>query len=505
MTLSEISRSGAEGLSLSEKKILSALSKLSGRATLSQISAAVNFKNPSELMNALNWLKAKGYVWIDEKVVRFYTLKQGKRVGKPLPERMALEIISNGPVSVSDLAKKLDDPADVSVAIGWLRRKNWATVDNEKKLHLTDEGRKASAGPGADELLLKRMEKEEVEEDAANESVLRDILSRRDFIKEHDRIVREVNLLERGKQAIDEGLTFEEELSLLSPELLKNGTWRNFKLRPYDLRAPVPVLSGTRSHPLIRTIRQVSSVFASMGFTEIEDDYVQSTFWDMDALFTPQDHPARDMQDTFYLSNPSELSFDRKLAARVKAAHQNGGNTGSTGWAYKWSVEEAKRTLLRTHTTVATIKYLSRNRRPPVKAFTVGRIFRHEAMDATHLSEFYQIDGVVMEKGASFDMLCGVLHEFYRKMGFDRIRMRPGYFPYTEPSMEIDTFYNGRWIEMGGSGVFRPEVLRPLGIRYPVLAWGLGLERLVMMKYGFKDIRDIYVSDLSSLQKLPVV
>ena len=505
MILSETGKNKAEGLSLSEKKILAALSKLSGRATLSQISATVNFKHAPELMNALNWLKAKGYVWIDEKVVRFYSLKEGTHVREPLPERKALELLSEGPVHLSDLSKKMSSHADVSVAIGWLRRKRWATVDGDKKLQLTDEGRSAMGIPGQDELLLKRLEKEDVEENSSNEVALRELLSRRDFIKEHDRIVREVNLLERGIQAVEHGLTFQEELSLLSPELLKNGTWRNFKLRPYDLRAPVPVLSGTRSHPLVRTIKQVSSIFSEMGFAEIEDDYVQSAFWDMDVLFTPQDHPARDMQDTFYLSDPAELPLDRKLTSRVRAAHESGYNTGSTGWGYTWNEHEARKTLLRTHTTVATIRHLSRNRTPPVKVFTVGRIFRHEAMDATHLSEFHQIEGVVMEKKASFDMLCGVLGEFYRRMGFDRVRMRPGYFPYTEPSMEIDTFYDGRWIEMGGSGIFRPEVLRPLGIRHPVLAWGLGLERLVMIKYGFKDIRDIYVSDVSSLQKLPVV
>ena len=349
------------------------------------------------------------------------------------------------------------------------------------------------------------MEKEDVEEDADNERALRDLLSRRDFIREHDRIVREVSLLQRGKQAISEGLTFDEEISLLSPELLKSGKWKNFRLRPYDLKAPVPVLSGSRSHPLLRTIRLVSSIFADMGFAEIDDDYVQSTFWDMDVLFTPQDHPARDMQDTFYLSNPAEMDLDGKLAPRVRSAHQNGGGTGSTGWGYRWNPDEAKKTLLRTHTTVATIKHLAGNTVPPVKAFTVGRIFRREAMDATHLSEFHQIEGVVMEKDASFDMLCGVLREFYTRMGFEKVRMRPGYFPYTEPSMEIDAFYNGKWIEMGGSGMFRPEVLRPLSIKYPVMAWGLGLERLVMIKYGFKDIRDLYVSDVSSLQKLPVV
>ena len=238
-----------------------------------------------------------------------------------------------------------------------------------------------------------------------------------------------------------------------------------------------------------------------MGFTEIEGDYVESAFWNMDALFIPQDHPARELQDTLYLDDPkSFLLDDEEAVAAVKAVHETGGDTGSTGWRYDWSREVAQQALLRTHTTVSTIRYLSEHREPPVRVFAVGRVFRREALDATHLPEFTQVEGIIMEEEASFGMLIGVLKEFYRRMGFPDVRVRPAYFPYTEPSMEIEVKFGDRWLELGGSGIFRPEVTAPFGIDTPVLAWGLGLERLAMLRLGLKDIRMLYQSDLEWLK-----
>lgn len=495
-------RRGAEELSLSEKKLLAALSRLDGQATLGQLADAVSFKGPVQLMNALNWLKAKGYVHVSEKVLRYYSLKEETVASTKLPERILLESVADGEKGLDELASKIKDNAVIGVGVGWMRRKGWATLTEQKTLLITDAGRKALEIPGSDEDILSKMRTGEILEDESNAPVLRDLLSRRDFIRLHERMVREVSMLPKGEEAVKQGLRLEEDLGQITPELLKSGKWRGFKLRPYDMHAPVQATTGARFHPLARTIRHVSSIFAEMGFTEIEDEYVHNTFWDMDVLFTPQDHPARDMQDTFYLSNPRELPLDTGLSRKVRNAHETGGSTGSTGWRYKWSSAEARKTLLRTHTTVATIRYLSKHRKGPVKIFSVGRIFRREAMDATHLSEFFQIEGVLMEKNASLDMLCNVLREFYSKMGLPQIRMRPGYFPYTEPSMEVEVLYNGKWIEMGGSGVFRPEVLRPLGVRDPVIAWGLGLERLVMLRHGFTDIRDLYISDISQLRKI---
>jgi len=243
-----------------------------------------------------------------------------------------------------------------------------------------------------------------------------------------------------------------------------------------------------------------------MGFQEIDDEYVQPAFWNMDALYTPQDHPAREMQDTFYLKSPSRLELEADAPVNlVKASHEDGGSTGSTGWGTKWSGDEARRALLRTHLTVSTIRHLWRNPEPPVKVFSLSKVFRKEAIDATHLPEFTQIEGIVMEEGASFDMLCGIIKEFYRRMGFTDIRFRPGYFPYVEPSLEIEVKFKGAWMELGGAGVFRPEVTAPFGIKTPVLAWGFGFERLAMLRWDLKDLRDLYVSDVDMLRRSPML
>ncbi len=242
-----------------------------------------------------------------------------------------------------------------------------------------------------------------------------------------------------------------------------------------------------------------------MGFEEIEGDYVESCFWNMDVLFIPQDHPARDMQDTLYCKKPKKMEIDRDLLRVIKEIHENGGNTSSRGWGYRFSEEEAKKVLLRTHTTVNTIRYLYKNPEPPAKVFSIGKVFRRENLDATHLPEFYQIEGIVHEEGANFRQLIGILKEFYRRIGFEKIRFRPAYFPYTEPSMEMEVFWKGKWMELGGSGIFRPEVTLPAGVKNPVLAWGLSLERLAMLKLDLDDIRILYENDLKWLNEVPLL
>jgi phenylalanyl-tRNA synthetase alpha chain len=213
------------------------------------------------------------------------------------------------------------------------------------------------------------------------------------------------------------------------------------------------------------------------------------------------------MQDTFYVEDPKRLDLSKwnDLVEIIKEVHENGWKTGSLGWRYKWSRAEAERALLRTHTTLNTVRYISENPEIPFKVFSIGRIFRNEAMDSTHLPEFTQIEGIVCEEGSNFNMLCGVLKEFYRRMGIPQTRLRPGYFPYTEPSVEVEINWKGEWMELGGAGVFRPEVTMPYGVEQPVLAWGLGLERLAMLIYGLDDIRDIYISDMDWLKSVPQV
>nr|MBP6021454.1 phenylalanine--tRNA ligase subunit alpha [Candidatus Methanomethylophilaceae archaeon] len=261
-----------------------------------------------------------------------------------------------------------------------------------------------------------------------------------------------------------------------------------------------------KKHPLSRLGNEVRRLFTDMGFTEMSSEYVQPAFWNLDVLFTPQDHPARDLQDTFYLENPASIRIDdEELVGKVKDLHEHGGETGSTGWGGKWSREKAEMALLRTHSTVSSVKYIAEHPDAPQKAFSISRIFRNESIDATHLPEFTQIEGIVMDENADFNMLISLIKEFYSRMGFDQIRIRPAYFPYTEPSLELEVFFNGKWMELGGAGMFRPEVLAPFGVKCPVLAWGFGFERLAMLKWGIKDIRELYISDLDYLKKTPVL
>ncbi|MGC9307358.1 MAG: phenylalanine--tRNA ligase subunit alpha, partial [Thermoplasmatota archaeon] len=301
------------------------------------------------------------------------------------------------------------------------------------------------------------------------------------------------------------GLEITEEIAQLTPELIQSGAWRDRSFRRYDVQSFAPAVHPGKRHPLSRLIERVRRIFVEMGFQEIEGGYVEPCFWDMDVLFIPQDHPARDMQDTYYCSTPAELPIDEELLTVIKEVHETGGETGSRGWQYDFDDKQARRVVLRTHTTVNTIRYLAEHPEPPAKVFSIGKVFRRETIDSTHLPEFYQIEGIVHEKDAHFRQLIGLLTEFYRKLGFENIRLRPAYYPYTEPSMDVEVKWHGQWMELGGSGIFRPEVTEPLGVTEPVLAWGLGLERIAMELYRLSDIRQLYLSDIEWLRTAPVL
>ncbi len=299
----------------------------------------------------------------------------------------------------------------------------------------------------------------------------------------------------------------EERLQVveITPELLQGEEWREADFKSYDVNLDAPTPHGGRTHPMQALIERIRSIFLEMGYDEIEGDFVQTAGWNMDALFIPQDHPAREMQDTFYLTNPEKIPIEKKYLDDWTKIHEHGGQTGSSGWGGKYSTEESKKGLLRTHTTVNTIRYLAETPDEPCRVFGIGRVFRKETLDRTHLPEFHQIEGIIMEPGASLPMLVTTLKTFYEKMGYPEVRVRPAYFPYTEPSLEVEVKWRGQWLELGGAGIFRPEVTEPLGCKWPVCAWGMGLERLAMLVLGLDDIRQLYISDLEWLRNQPLL
>jgi phenylalanyl-tRNA synthetase alpha chain len=500
-----------EELSYLERKVLLALQDLR-TATPEQIRKEGKFKELVEVMNASSWLRSKNLVTIEEKPIKRYTLAKKKWATKNLPERRALKLLRkrHGVLTLDELEKsgKVTEN-EVPIAIGWMKKKGWATLEKEEGMtviKITDKGKESVSTVGKDEELVRKLADGEMTERDVDSVVIRMLKSRKDVVKEKETIRREIGLTDMGREAVSMGVELKEEVAQLTPELLSSGKWKDVHFRRYDVGTFAPSLYGGKKHPLNQYIEKIRKVFSEMGFSEIGGNFVELAFWDFDALFQPQDHPARDMQDTFYTVDPDTFQLPPEdLVKRIKDMHERGGDIGSDGWGYDWNIDLAKQAILRTHTTVNSIRYLSEHPDPPVKIFTIGRIFRRETITWKHLPEFQQVEGIVMEKKANLGMLIGILKEFYRKMGFEKVRVRPAFFPYTEPSMEVEVYFKGEWMELGGSGIFRPEVTEPFGVKHPVLAWGLGLERLVMVNEGIDDIRDIYVSDMDWLRnsKLP--
>jgi len=517
-----------EQISLHEKKVLLALRGVP-EATPQDILSRAKFKELVEIMNAASWLQAKGLLTMRERVRRTYALARKQWASKNLPERTLLKALAKlrRVATAADLRVKAEmEEHEFSIALGWMRRKGWATISKEKGetiVSITDAGAEALVTKGRDEVLLAEFADREMAEEEIDPHLLGMLKSRQDFLREKESVRRELKLTDKGKEAaerlaaaiaaerkidVDDVLKVVDdifvEVSQVTPELLQTGRWRDASFRKYDVRAFAPTPHGGKRHPLAQHIERVRKIMIAMGFTEIEGDFVQSAFWSFDALFQPQDHPARDMLDTFYTDLGPRPLPDDAVVRKVADMHETGGGI-SEGWKYRWDPGEARKAILRPHTTAVTIKYLAEHTQPPLKAFIVGRNFRRDATTWKSLPEFHQVEGVVMEEGANLAMLIGVIQEFYRRMGAEDVRVRPGYFPYTEPSLEPEIRFNGRWMEMGGAGIFRPEVTKPLGIETPVLAWGLGLERLVMAIEGITDIRQLYLSDLDWLRTSRVV
>jgi len=441
------------------------------------------------VLKAAYLLQEKGYAEVEEVVRRRYSLtEEGERyLEEGLPEERLLEFVkSRGAVEISEAEKGFGKKL-LGIALGWLRRKGAVDVRDGKIIFVKDVR--------FDERDALRLIKEGRWEEVSGEVI--NVLKRRRLIEESE----EKEILVKVKRRPE--VELKEYITDLTPEIISSGGWREKEFLKYDVKIPSYEIYVGKIHPYERIIRECRRIFLEMGFKEIKGHYVQTSFWNFDALFQPQDHPAREMQDTFYLDRYADVPED--LAERVKETHENGWITGSTGWGGKWDINKARQLVLRTHTTAITIHYLAKNPKPPVKAFCIDRVYRREAIDPTHLPEFDQLEGVVLDYNVGFKDLLGLLREFFAKMGFEDVRFRPGYFPYTEPSVEPEVYVEGLgWVELGGAGVFRKEVTEPLGIEGRVLAWGLGIGRLAMLKLGLKDLRKLYQPDLDWLRNFPV-
>lgn len=432
-----------------------------------------------------------------------------------LPERRVLSLMADKKkISLKDLsqtAKEKDIP--MNEIIKWGSMRGWVQKD-KGELILTDKGLKAMEFADDDEravqyaiqtgegrIFLDELSKHNID----TEEVKKFLANRMSIAKIKQRTERTAVLSQEGRRILSGDITVKKERNLVTSEDIISGEWKNIEYRKYDVTLEAEKEYPAKIHLVQKIIQQARKAFLEMGFTEIVSPQVESAFWDFDALFQPQDHPARDMQDTFYLTQPAEAKLpDSDIVEHVKLTHENGWETGSTGWGYRWDEKRARQMVLRTHTTATTIRALAQDPNPPRKVFCVGKVYRNEAISYKHLPEFFQVDGVVIDEDASLATLLGTLTEFYKKMGFNKIKFKPSFFPYTEPSAEVFVYMESKksWLELGGSGVFRPEVTRPFGCKVPVLAWGLGLERIAMLRYGIDDMRELFWSDLDKIREV---
>jgi phenylalanyl-tRNA synthetase alpha chain len=493
-----------------EQKTLLTLERLGGRSPVDQLVKVSGLAHAAVMRSALS-LNVKNLVkTLEQKQTVTVLNKEGSyHARKGLPERRFINslIRLGGEASVNDVVEDAGlETKFLTIALGWLSRKGWVTI--KKRERTLKSLREPQIGNDEKLLALLSEKGPMIVEDLGQElQKAVSLLRKRRLLEISKKTLRELELTDAGWDLVKKGIEIVEEVSQLKPELIRTGRWRKVNLRRFDVTAPGPVIHPGKVHPAQQIIQRVREIFLEMGFTEIRGSIVETAFWNFDALFQPQDHPAREMMDTFYLAQPKRGKLPKSDTVNAVAkTHENGWTTGSRGWEYNWSSDEAKRLILRTHTTAVTIRYLAEHKEPPAKVFSVDRVYRNEKVDYKHLAEFHQIEGIVMDRKVTLQDLMGTLKEFYLKLGLKKVQFWPSYFPYTEPSMQSTVYVPElkTWVELCGMGIFRPEVLAPLGIKHPVLAWGGGLERLIILKLGVEDIRLLYKNDLGWIRRTPI-
>jgi len=465
--------------------------------------------DPVSVLRALEFLSNKGIVKLTAKKEKIIELGiNGVRYKKEgLPERRLINLIAEKtsiPINEAKQQSRLNDN-EFKAALGVLKKKALVNLLNGNIILI---GKKQEiAQKTLEEKFLEELPKNSDQLQPEEKFAFENLKSRRNIIDVQDKRIFQFSLTEIGKKLTKEDLSKSENtIEALTPALIKSEQWKGKKFRRYDIKSPVPKISGGKRHFTNQATDYARKIWLEMGFKEMTGNLIQSGFWNFDALFTAQDHPVREMQDTFFIKDKIAKLPDSELIKKVKEAHE-GKIKGSKGWQYEWKEEDAKKVVLRTHTTCLSAQTLSKLKKQdlPAKFFSVAKCFRNETIDWSHAFEFYQTEGIVVDENANFRHLLGYLKEFATKMGFKKIRFRPHYFPYTEPSIEGDVWdeKKQKWIEVFAAGIFRPEVTEPLlGKPIPVLAWGLGYGRMIMQLYKLIDLRDLYKNDINQLREI---
>ncbi|HTY89821.1 MAG TPA: phenylalanine--tRNA ligase subunit alpha [Methanocella sp.] len=490
-------------LSANEKIVLKAIGDI--EMTAREVSKTTGLKAEA-VTHAAYLLEEKRLAAVQDEVVSEYVLTdEGRKYAEAgLPERIIFNGLPPQGAALKELKARFP-PATVSIAMGWLRQKGWAKFE-KKDGDTVLVPQKAEKTP--DEVALAILYEGKEQEDLPDKT-MKDLL-KRNLVMLKEEKEKIILITAAGAELKEKGITVEEEAGQLTPEMIASGAWQGKSFRKFDVSAPVLMEYGGRKHILRMAMDKVKRVLIEMGFKEMEGPMVDAEFYVNDLLFMPQDHPARTQWDQFNLKKPKYIhKLPSDLVHRVRDIHEYGGETGSRGWNYEWDEQIAKKLVLRGHTTSVTARYLAKYNKPPQKFFSVAPVFRNDTIDITHLLEFYQIEGWIMDHQLSMRDLMGTFREFYSRFGIKDLRFKPTYNPYTEPSLEIYGRHprSGRMIEVGNSGMFRKEMLAPYDIDCDVIAWGLALERLLMILYGYEDIRDLHgpLCDINFLRSVPVI
>jgi len=454
----------AEKLTQIEVRILDLLSDGKERK-VEEISEELN-EDYARVSRGLMFLENKGLVVHreEEKEEIIVTEKGSIYLEKLLPEDCLLDLLTQkSPIDIKEI--ELSEEEKIA-AIGVLKRFGIIEI-REGKIFL----KKKELLNRTPRFRSLKLAPEEIDE-----------FIKRGLLRKEKKIIRIYNITDLGKSVLEKAKKL-NLLDKLTREIIISGAWKERKFRRYDVESPVPKIYFGALHPFREVLRLVRNAFLELGFREMREyGWLETCLWVFDTLVTPQDHPARDMHDSFYAEGFVEEK-DRKLIEKVKEVHKK-------LWKYEYDEKLAGKLILRTHTTAVSARTMHRFKEG--KWFIVGRVFRNERIDWKHLQEFYQVEGIIIEEDVSLSVLIGVLKEFYSKLGFKEVKFMPAYFPYTEPSLQVMVKIGNKWVELGGAGIFREEINEIFDIKYPVAAWGLGLERLAMIYYNLKDVRDVW-------------
>ena len=457
-----------------EKKILETLQKVPNQ-TPEQLSKNTEL-SIDQIRRGIEWLRLKGFAIVTESEKITFSLGPNglDSLKNGLPERKLINMLKDEPKTFEQIRSALSG-AGFNVAIANAKKNGWIKIEKGNSDSLVSIKEKPIETP-EEKLLSFIGEKTVSQEEITNSLAMKILLSRPNYITQTSEKLKNISLT-------DAALSLDTSIS-------SSGA--------IDVEADVSSIFAARTHPLQDTIDEIREIFVNLGFSEIFGSMTQSSFWNFDALFTPQDHPARELQDTFYLEN-TELK-NPATSSQIK----NISSSHSKNWKYDWKLSESQKMVLRTHTTCVTIKYLAEQKPENARIFSLGRVFRNEKVSYKHLVEFNQIEGIVIGNNTTLRDLMGIQKEFYKKLGLTKIKFWPTFFPYTEPSLQTMVYNEklGKWIELFGMGIFRPEVTKPLGIDKPVLAWGGGIERIAMLKYELDDVREFYNNNISWLRSV---